>query len=309
MRIFLAGGTGLVGTRLIARLKGRGDDVVLLTRRPDAARQKFGEGCTVVEGDPTQPGAWADALAGCDAVVNLVGENVFARRWSKSFKELLRSSRVQSTENVVAALARSPKTADGRGKVLVNASAIGYYGPTDDEELDETRPPDDDFLGRLCVEWERAAQAAAAFGVRVVMLRIGVVFDREGGALREMLRPFKMFVGGPVGSGRQYVSWIHHEDMAGLILLALDTEQATGPINATAPNPVTNREVAKAIGRVLRRPSFMKAPWFMLRAALGEVANIITTGQRVVPRRALELGYSFKFPEVEGALRDVLAVG
>jgi uncharacterized protein (TIGR01777 family) len=309
MRVFVAGGTGLVGTRLVGKLRARGDEVVVLTRRPDDAREKFGETCRIVDGDPMKQGGWMDAVADCDAVVNLVGENVFARRWWKWFKELLRTSRIQSTQNIVAALAKSPTTPQGRSKTLVNASAIGYYGPRGDEEVDETASPGDDFLAQLCIEWEQAAQAAATWGVRTVIVRVGVVLDRAGGALKEMSRPFKMFVGGPVGSGRQYFSWIHHEDLTGVILLALDNEQAAGPMNGTAPNPVTNREMAKALGRVLHRPSFMKAPRFMLRLMLGEVADIITTGQRVLPRRALSLGYSFKFPEIEGALRDVLATG
>ncbi len=306
MRVFIAGATGLVGSRLVAGLLGRKDELVVVTRRPEVAQQKWGEACKIVTGDPMQAGPWMDAVADCDGVVNLVGENVFARRWRAWFRELLHASRIKSTENIAAALAKSPRTAAGQPKVLVNASAIGYYGPRGDEELEENSPAGDDFLARLCVAWEKAAAAVTASGVRPVMIRVGVVLDRAGGALAKMLTPFKMFVGGPVGSGRQCVSWIHHADLVGLIRFALDTAPAAGPMNGTAPAPVTNRQLAKALGRALHRPSFMRTPKFMLRLMLGQVATVITTGQRVLPRKALELGYVFKFPDIDSALADVL---
>jgi uncharacterized protein (TIGR01777 family) len=306
MRILIAGGTGLVGSRLVRRVLERGDQAAVLTRRPEVAREKWGDSCSVVAGDPVQAGAWMDAVGDCDAVVNLVGEGVFNRRWRHGFKELLHTSRVDSTSNIVAALARKPHRDDGTPRVLVNASAIGYYGPHGDEELDESAPPGDDTLARLCIEWEKAAAAAATNGIRTVIVRVGVVLDRAGGALKQMLLPFKMFVGGPVGSGRQWVSWIHHDDLVGLILLGMDNPYAAGPMNGTAPNPVTNKELAKALGRALHRPSFMPTPKFALRVMLGEVAGLVTSGQRVLPRRALELGYAFKFPEIAAALTDVL---
>jgi uncharacterized protein (TIGR01777 family) len=308
MRLFIAGGTGLVGSRLIRRLQERNDQVVVLTRRPEVANQKWGDSCTIVQGDPMQPRAWMDAVGDCDGVVNLVGEGVFNRRWRAWFKELLRTSRVQSTQNIVAALAKSPRTAAGQAKVLINASAIGYYGAHGDEELDESCPAGDDLLARVCVEWEAAARVAEGHGVRVVLLRVGVVLDREGGALKQMMLPFKMFVGGPVGSGKQWVSWIHHDDLVGLILLALDKPEVTGIMNGTAPNPVTNKGLAKALGRAMHRPSFMPTPRFALRLMLGQVAGLVTTGQRVLPRRALQLGYQFKFPDIDSALKDVLSV-
>ena len=234
MRVFITGGTGLVGKRLVQKLLQHGDQAVVLTRRADAAKPLFGAGVTIVQGDPILPGPWQDSLAECDAVVNLVGEGVFNRRWSTAFKELLYASRVRSTENVVAALGRQPRTPAGAGKVLVNASAIGYYGSTGDEELPETAPPGNDTMARLCVDWEKAAQAATTHGCRVAMVRIGVVLDRAGGALQKMLLPFRLFAGGPIGSGKQYVSWIHHDDLVGIILLGLDNTQAQGPINGTA---------------------------------------------------------------------------
>ncbi len=313
MRVFITGGTGLIGRRLVPKLLERGDQLAVLTRRPDTAQQLWGDKVQAVAGDPVQPGPWQDALAGCDAVVNLAGEGIFKRRWNTAFKELLRSSRIKSTENVVAALAR-PASA----KVLVNASAIGYYGCTGAEELTEAAPPGNDTLARLCVEWERTAQTAltphpspsgrgvGGEGCRVAIVRIGVVLDPAGGALAKMLLPFKMFVGGPIGSGKQYVSWIHNEDLTGLFLAALDNAQAIGPINGTAPKPVTNAELSKSLGRALHRPSFMPTPSFALHLALGEVADLVTKGQRVVPAKALELGYKFQFADIEVAFKSLL---
>jgi uncharacterized protein (TIGR01777 family) len=306
MRVFLMGGTGVVGSRLIERLRQRQDEVVLLTRRPDVGRQKLAGAGTVVEGDPVTAGPWTERVGDCDAVINLVGEGIFNRRWNADFKKRLYDSRIRSTENVARALAKQPRTAAGAARVLVNASAIGYYGARGDEELTEDSPPGDDFLAHVCVDWEKAARAAEPAGVRVVTVRIGVVLDRAGGALKQMLTPFKLFVGGPVGSGRQYVSWVHHDDVVGLLVLGLDNPEARGPLNGTAPHPVSNRDFSRALGRALGRPSFLRTPKFALRAGLGEVAGLVTTGQRVVPKRALGLGYAFRFPDVEGALRDVL---
>jgi uncharacterized protein (TIGR01777 family) len=306
MRVFVTGGTGLIGKRLVGQLLGRGDEVTVLTRRYGAARQMFGPNCDLVEGDPTEPGAWADALGGCDAVVHLAGENVFGRRWNPAFKQLLVDSRVKSTENVVEALRRQPRRPDGQPKALVNASAIGFYGPRGDEELAEDSPPGDDFLAGLCQRWEAAARAVEPSGVRCAVVRVGVVLDKHGGALAKMMTPFKLFAGGPAGSGRQWLSWIHHDDMVGLLLLALDHPEARGPLNGTAPNPVTNRDFAKALGRALARPAFVRTPGFALRLGLGEVADVILTGQRVLPRRALALGYTFRYPTVEAALAQIL---
>jgi uncharacterized protein (TIGR01777 family) len=306
MRVFVTGGTGLVGGRLVERLLGRGDQVVILTRRPEAARQKWGGRCSIVQGDPTQRGEWMSSVNDCDAIVNLAGEGIFNHRWTAAIKEALITSRVQATENCVAALAQRPQTADGRAKVLVNASAIGYYGPHGDEELTEESAQGDDFLAGVCSAWEKAAQGAKAHGLRLAIIRIGVVLENGGGALAKMLPPFKMFVGGPIGSGAQYMSWIHNEDLVGLILFALDRADAEGVYNGTAPQPVTNKEFSKALGRMLHRPSFMAAPKFALRLVLGEAAAIVAEGQRVLPRHALAQGYAFRFVDVNAALRDLL---
>lgn len=305
MRVFITGGTGLVGKRLIRRLRERDDSVVLLTRRPAAARESFGESCTVVEGDPTQEGRWMEAVANCDAVINLAGENLFAKRWNEDFKKRMYESRVKGTEHVVKALARAPKTAGGEAKVLVSASAIGYYGPHGDEEVTEDSPAGSDYLAKLCVDWEAAAKAGEAQGLRVALVRVGVVLDREGGALAQMLTPFKLGMGGPVGSGKQWMSWVHHEDLVGLLLLPLGNRDLCGPFNGTAPQPVTNKDFGKALGRTLGRPAFMPTPGFMLRLMLGEVAEVITNGVRVLPKRGQAAGYSFKFPDIDGALRDI----
>lgn len=306
MRVFVTGGSGLIGTRLIRALHGRGDAVVLLTRRPDAVRPALGSVCTLVAGDPMKPGPWTEAVDDCDAVVNLAGENIFARRWNDDFKKVLLDSRVQTTENVVQALARRPRTASGAPKVLVNASAVGYYGPRGDEELTEDSPAGDDFLARICVAWEAAARKAEAQGVRVSLVRIGVVLAKEAGPLAMLLTPFRLGAGGPVGSGRQWMSWVHAADIVGILLLALDNAAAQGPINGTAPQPVTNRDFSTALGRALHRPSFLPTPAFGLKVLLGGVSEIITTGQRVLPRKAQALGYTFKFPSIDAALQDLL---
>jgi uncharacterized protein len=307
MRVFLTGGTGLVGTRLIHRLQKRDDKVVLLTRRPEAARERFGPTVNVIEGDPTQPGSWMDAASECDSVINLAGENLFGRRWNGDFKKRIAESRIKATENVVQALRQSSAQSDGAPRVLVNASAIGIYGPQGDEELTEESPPGADFLAKVCLNWEQTARRAEANGVRVVLVRIGVVLDKTGGALAAMLTPFKFGAGGPVASGRQWMSWIHHDDLIGLFLLVLDKADASGPINGTAPKPVTNKEFAQALGRALHRPSFMPMPGFMLRLITGEAAEVVVKGQRVLPRRPLALGYEFKFPTIDAALADAVA--
>jgi len=306
MRVFLTGGTGLIGTSLVDKLNKRGDKAVLLTRRAAEARQMFGERAEIVEGDPTKAGPWMDAIGGCDGVINLAGENIFGKRWNDDFKRAMRESRTLSTNNVVEALARNPRRADGQPKTLVNASAVGYYGPHGDEELTETAPAGGDFLSKLCSEWEESAKRAEASGIRVVLTRIGVVLDKRGGGLATMLTPFKLFIGGPAGSGKQVMSWIHHADMVGLLLFALDKQAIRGPMNATAPQPVTNSEFSKALGKTLGRPSFMPVPAFALKLRFGQVSEVVLTGQRVIPRVALDNGYTFQFPTIEAALADAV---
>lgn len=306
MRVFVTGGTGLVGRRLVKRTIERGDRAVVLTRRPDHARQLFGTEAEVIEGDPMRLGQWINAIRDCDGVIHLAGENVFARRWSAAFKSLLHDSRIRSTQLIAEALRQNPRCADGRPKVLVNASAIGYYGPHDEEELSEESPPGSDFLAKLCVAWEEAARAVESADVRCAFVRVGVVLDKEGGALAKMLLPFRLGLGGRIGGGRQWMSWIHYSDLVSLFLLALDRADAVGAINGTAPNPVTNREFSTTLGRVLHRPSFVPTPRLALRVALGEVASVVASGQRVLPTRALNLGFAFQYPSVDAALISIL---
>jgi uncharacterized protein (TIGR01777 family) len=305
MRVFVTGGTGLIGARLIRALRDRGDEVALLSRHTDAW-QHVGPDVRVIVGDPVEPGDWQTDAAQCDAIVNLAGANLFSRRWNTEFKQVLRDSRLRSTANVVRALSQAPQRADGSPKVLVNASAIGYYGPHGDEELTEDSPPGNDFLAKICQEWEAAARQAEPAGVRVAFVRTGVVLDPRGGALKQLLTPFKLGAGGRVGSGKQYMSWIHYADIVGIFLLALDQENATGPLNGTASEPVTNQAFAKALGAALGRPSFLPTPAFALKLALGEVAELITLGQRVIPAKAQALGYQFQFPEIGAALRAIV---
>lgn len=321
MRIFVTGGTGLIGREVVRHLVGRGDRPVVLSRNAEKARRDpVLNGAEIVQGDPAAAGDWQSAVNGCDAVIHLAGHNVFAERWSDAVKQKIRDSRVVGTENVVAAIDR----AAARPRVLVQGSAVGYYSPHGDEGLTESSPPGDDFLARVCVAWEAAARPVEALGVRLSILRTGVVLARGAGALGIMTPLFRLGPGLPVGSGggigpatgRQWMSWIHLDDITGLVLLALDHPEAASPINGTAPNPVRNAEFARALSRVLWRPY---APWrvylpfgppdFVLKLVLGEVAEVITTGQRVLPTRALDLGYSFRFPDLAPALADLLAPG
>jgi uncharacterized protein (TIGR01777 family) len=311
IRVFVAGGTGLIGRRLVSALSARGDSVVLLTRDP--SRVVPAPGVEAVRGDPTEPGDWSARVAGCAAVVNLAGENLFARRWSAEFKARLHDSRLRSTANIAAAIAGAPETE--RPRVLIQGSAIGFYGDSEVAEFTEESAPDPaqagDFLVALCREWEAAAAPASAAGCAVTLLRTGIVLDPAGGALAELLPVFRWFVGGPVGSGRQWMSWIHRDDQTGLILWAVDSalggRPLAGPLNATAPEPATNSRFSKALGAALGRPSFLWAPGFALRLALGEVAGTVLGGQRVLPARALKLGYRFRFPSLDAALKDLLA--
>jgi uncharacterized protein (TIGR01777 family) len=293
MRVTLTGASGLIGTRLAERLRARGDEVTTLSRAPSSPG--------AVAWQPEDEPAPAAALAGRDAVVHLAGENV-AQRWSDDAKAAIRSSRELGTRNLVQGIA----TADPRPRVLVSSSAVGYYGPRGDERLDEDDPPGSGFLAEVCVIWEREAQRAADLGLRVVTVRTGVVLDRSGGALAKMLPFFKLGIGGPVAGGGQYMAWIHVDDVVGLYLAAIDGDAWDGAVNASAPEPVTNAAFSKALGRALHRPAFAPVPALAVRSLYGEMAEIVTEGQRVVPRRAQALGYEFAHPDLQEALGSAL---
>lgn len=294
MNVAMTGGTGLLGSELAAALRLAGHTVTVLTRGP--ARS----GGQVHWSSSDATGAGVDAIRAADAVVNLAGESLAGGRWTEDRKRALVRSRVDTT----TALARIIVSAD-RPPAFVSGSAVGYYGAHDDEVLTEEAPPGDDFLARLCVDWEGAAMRAAD-STRVVCLRTGVVLSKAGGALPELARPFHFFVGGPIGSGRQYVSWIHVDDWIALALVAITDAALNGPINLTAPNPVTNRQLATALGRALHRPAIIPTPGWPIRVALGEMADAaILNGVRVVPARAESLGYRFRYPTIDEALAAI----
>lgn len=288
MRVAVTGATGTIGSALVRELRERGDEVTELSR---------GSSWRAPKSEP----APAEALSGRDAVVNLMGEPL-AQRWNDDSKREIRESRVLGTRNLVAGLRALPE--GERPRMLVSQSAVGYYGARGDEPLAEDAPAGDDFLAAVVREWEAEARAAEELGVRVVLTRTGVVLSPAGGALQKMLPFFKLGIGGPVAGGRQYVPWIHLDDVVGAILFALDSAAAGGPLNLTAPEPVTNKDFSRALGRVLRRPALAPVPGLAVKALYGEMAMVVTTGQRAVPSRLTELGYEFQRPQLDAALRD-----
>jgi uncharacterized protein len=303
-RVTVTGASGLIGRQLIAALRGRGWEATVLTRDPERAREALGD-VEAVRWEPTGEPAPAQALAGRDAVVNLAGEPV-AQRWSASVKHAIRDSRVLGTRNLVEGLRLLGDDAGARPRMLLSASASGYYGRRGEEPLDEDAAPGEDFLASVCVEWEAEAERAAELGVRVVRVRTGVVLDASGGALAQMLPPFRLGVGGPVAGGRQYIPWIHVADLVGVMVCAIEDERWSGAVNASAPEPVSNRDFSRTLGRVLGRPALVPVPGAALRLLYGEMAGIVTTGARMVPAKALVLGYSFQHPQLEQALRSAL---
>lgn len=301
MRVTVTGATGELGSAVVDALTARGDEVTVLSRDAERARSALGD----VEAhtwSPAEEPAPVAALDGRDGVIHLLGEPV-AQRWSDDAKRRIRESRVAGTRNLVAGL----REAEERPGVLVSQSASGYYGPRGDERVGESEPPGDDFLAEVVVAWEAEAERASDLGMRVVTTRTGVVLSEGAGALEKMLPPFKLGVGGPVAGGDQYVPWIHEDDVVGALLHCLDTDAARGPVNLTAPEPVTNKELSKALGRVLRRPAVAPVPGFAVKALYGEMATIVTTGVRAVPERLTELGYDFRRPDLDDALRAAVS--
>ncbi|RLS82113.1 MAG: TIGR01777 family protein [Planctomycetota bacterium] len=300
MKTLVTGGTGMVGPRLLRML----DQPVILSRNPERAREKVGHLVgRIIRWDPMAGPPPAEAFAGVEAVFHLAGESVAEGRWTAAQKARIRDSRVVGTRNLVQGIAQ----VSDRPRVLVSASAVGYYGDRGEEELTESASPGRDFLADVCVAWEKEALAAEKLGVRVVTERTGIVLGAGGGALAKMLTPFKLGAGGPLGNGRQWMPWVHVSDLARLYLHAAEHESIRGPMNAVAPHPVRNSEFTKALGRQLRRPAFMPAPYLGLRLLFGEFAQVLFASQRVVPQVALDTGFTFQYPDIAAALKEILA--
>ncbi|NJP07919.1 MAG: TIGR01777 family protein [Chloroflexaceae bacterium] len=301
-RVVVAGATGLIGRHLCAYLHERGNEVIALVRNVEKAKRQILTATAYVHWQPSEHSAWAESLDGADALVNLAGASIFGKRWDAAYKNEIRDSRVVSTRVLFSALIAARR----KPAVFINGSAIGYYGPRDATPLDEQSPPGNDFLAQVGVAWEQEALEAEELGIRTVLLRTGIVLDHDDGALPKMMLPFQLLSGGPILPGNQWLSWIHIADEIGLIALALDDERVTGPLNATAPEPQTNRDFMATLGRVMGRPSWLPTPGFGLHLLLGEVADLLVQGQRVLPRKAQSYDYQFRYPTAEAALRDLL---
>ncbi|MGY2765331.1 thylakoid membrane protein ThyD [Thermostichus sp. MS-CIW-26] len=305
MRIVITGGSGFIGRRLVARLLEQGDQVLVLTRRLEQARRILGESPSLklLPYDPYQPQAWAAALEGYEGIVNLAGEPLASSRWTETKKKEIRRSRVETTQALVQALA----SLNQKPQVMISSSAVGYYGSHPaGEPLTETDPPAQDFLAEVCQAWEAAARPVEELGIRLAILRTGIVLGPDGGALGQMLAPFQFFIGGTIGSGKQWLSWIHREDWVSLVCFLL--EQGSGVFNATAPNPVQMEEFCRTLGQVLGRPSWLPVPELALELLLGEAAQVVLTGQKVIPQAALQMGFTFQYPQLKEALRQILLI-
>lgn len=297
MKVLITGGTGFVGSHLAERLLKEGHQVTILTRK--ASEGALHGGAQFLQGDPKIPGKWQEEVGKHALLVNLAGASIFGK-WTPQYKEELRLSRILTTRNLVEGIPQGAKV------TLMSTSAVGYYGFRGNEQLDESSPPGGDFLARLAFDWEAEARRAEGKGARVIVMRFGIVLGGTGGALKQMIKPFKWFLGGPIGTGKQWFSWIQIEDLVEAIYFLATLEGASGPFNLTSPNPVTNKEFSKALGRVLGRPSCLPTPGFIIKLALGEFGSVILEGQRVLPKRLLEAGFAFKYPQVEEAIRAAL---
>ncbi len=312
MKIAITGATGFVGSRLVVKLYDRGDDILILTRNPDKARRIYPKSIypkiEIIPYIATESGDWQKEICGCDAVINLAGEPI-SERWTGEAKRAIVASREIGTEKIVEAISRSERVAtalaDQKPKVLINSSAIGYYGTSETASFDENSPPGDDFLADVCKKWETAAQKVKDYGTRLVILRTGIVLG-NGGALGKMIPPFKLFAGGPIGSGRQWFSWIHRDDLINLIIYCLDRQGISGTFNATAPNPVRMKEFCQILGEVMNRPSWLPVPDFALEILLGEGAKIVLEGQEVLPKATQAIGFDYRYPNLEAALEEIV---
>lgn len=313
MRVFLTGASGFIGRALASALEARGDQVVAVSRDVDRARRRLGAKVELVAGDPCFSGDWQAALAGTDAVVNLAGQPIAGKRWNAQYRQILHDSRVDATRYLVEAIAAT--TPADRPRVLISASGIDYYPFSDDLGLEledddvvvEGSPRGDSALARICRDWEAEATGARKAGLRVVLMRMGVILGGGGGALAALARPFKLLVGGRLGSGRQWVSWVHLDDVIAAYLFALDRSGISGPLNLVAPQPVRNRELARSMGRAMHRPAAVPMPAFALRAAVGEFSEYLLHGRRAVPAALERHGFQFRFPDLDSALADLLS--
>jgi len=301
MKVAISGATGFVGRRLVQRLQAEGHQILVLSRNLEKAKSAF-PNLEVVAYNPTESGTWQQSLSGCDGVVNLTGEPIAEKRWTADQKQEILESRRLSTQKIVEAIA----LANPKPSVLVNASAIGYYGTSQTATFDESANPGNDFLSQVCQVWEAEAQKVTSSGTRLVILRLGIVLGM-GGALAKMLPPFKLFAGGPLGTGQQWFSWIHQEDLVSLILVALTRPDMEGVFNATAPNPVRMAEFCNTLGEVLHRPSWLPVPGFALEALLGDGATVVLEGQQVLPKQTLSQGFNYQYPTLKLALENILS--
>ncbi|MGB9698018.1 MAG: TIGR01777 family oxidoreductase, partial [Thermodesulfobacteriota bacterium] len=290
MKLLLTGGTGFVGSQLASRLLSEGNEVTILTRSLKTTKIP-NPNVSYLEGDPTKRGAWQEKIKDHDGVINLAGASIFAK-WTEEHKKAIRESRIRTTRNIVEGI----PLRDDQSFTLFNASAVGYYGFHEDEELTEDAPPGNDFLAQVARDWEDEASKAKEKGSRVIITRFGIVLGEKGGALGQMVPLFKKYLGGPIGSGQQWFSWIHIKDLVEAFVFLIKHPELSGPFNFSSPNPVRNKELAKALGKVLNRPSFLPAPGFLVKLVLGEFGSVILKGQRVIPRRLLDNGFQFQYP-------------
>lgn len=305
MKVAITGATGFVGSRLVERLHESGDRVLVLTRNPERAKRVFPSSTfpnvEIVAYTPTESGEWQKSLSGCDGVVNLAGEPLAEGRWTPERKQAIMDSRKIGTQRIVEAISQ----ANPKPTVLVSTSAIGYYGTSETATFDESSATGEGFLAEVCQAWEAQAQKAKDLGVRLVILRVGIVLGM-GGAIAKMIPPFKLFAGGPIGSGHQWFSWIHREDLVNLILASLRRSDIEGVYNATAPNPVRMSDFSHTMGQVLKRPSWLPVPGFALEVLLGDAAVVVLEGQEVVPKRTLQFGFEYQYPNLKSALENIL---
>ena len=300
MKVAVTGGTGFIGSRLVDRLQSEGHQVLLLVRNVSKAQQRFPK-AEVVSYTPKVSGAWQEAIASCDGVVNLAGEPI-SNRWTENSKQEILESRSVGTAKIVEAI----NQANPKPSVLVNASAVGYYGTSETAVFDETSSPGKDFLAGVCKAWEAEAEKVRASGTRLAIVRTGIVLGPDGGVLAKMMFPFQLFAGGPLGDGKQWVSWIHREDLVNLIIKALTDSSVAGVLNGTAPNPVSMGELCQELGNIIQRPSWLPVPGFALELLLGEASKLVLEGQNVKPQKTEATGFRFQYPTLKAALLQIL---